>query len=81
MQLSSVIPVAVPANHSVYRPHSFCCIDGTVPAHKAMLVEMFKLLGVVGLAEADCLIVPEAMVADLEQALAMMRLQMVTEIR
>ena len=64
---------------SLFTDLSFCCIDGTVPAHKAMLVEMFKLLGVVGLAEADCLIVPGAMVADLEQALEHVYLKSDTE--
>ena len=56
---------------SLFTDMIFCCIDGTVPVHKAMVVGVLKLLGVSDheQEEADCVIVPGAMVADLVQAL------------
>ena len=49
---------------------SLSCSDGTVPAHKAMLAGVFKLLGIVGQEEElECFIIPGVPVAEVKQAL------------
>jgi len=48
------------------------CSDGTIPAHRAMLTCVFKLLGIPiegQDGEMECLVIPDAVVSEVEQAL------------
>jgi len=48
------------------------CSDGTLPAHRAMLAGVFKLLGIAidgQDGEVECLVIPDVVVSEVEQAL------------
>ena len=48
------------------------CSDGTIPAHRAMLAGVFKLLGLPTGGqeeEVECLVIPGVVVSEVEQAM------------
>jgi len=58
------------------------CSDGTIPAHRAMLAGVFKLLGLPTGGqeeEVECLIIPDVVVSEVEQAMEELYLKSTSE--
>jgi KRAB domain-containing zinc finger protein len=55
---------------SLFTDISICCYDGSLSAHKAMLVDVFNSLGITELDKVDGLIFPNLALAQLDFALA-----------
>ena len=55
-----------------FRDLTLSCSDGTIPAHRAMLAGVFKLLGLPTGGqeeEVECLVIPGVVVSEVEQAM------------